>query len=81
MKEEFNREEDLMHLLNEYKVEIPEELSQYNHHRWQRFIEYLASPTQDPLEKLNASFIGYRAFRIIPIIGAIGITLLQLVLL
>ncbi|HWI49576.1 MAG TPA: hypothetical protein VNU45_15275 [Rummeliibacillus sp.] len=80
LKEEFNKEKPLKNRLDEYEVKIPKELSQFKQNRWQRFIGYLASPTQDPLEELNSSISGYNALRIIPLVGAICMTIFQLLM-
>ncbi|MFJ8260968.1 hypothetical protein ACIQ4I_03270 [Rummeliibacillus sp. NPDC094406] len=81
LKEEFNKEKPLKNRLDEYEVKIPKELSQFKLNRWQRFIGYLASPTQDPLEEINSSLTGFKVLRISPIVVAICITIYQLFLL
>lgn len=80
MKEEFNREERLKIWLDEFEVKIPKELEQFKRSRWQRFMGYLASPTQDPLEEMNSTLRGFKALKILPIIGGIGITIFQLLM-
>ncbi|MFJ7951089.1 hypothetical protein ACIQZG_06100 [Lysinibacillus sp. NPDC096418] len=80
LKDEFNNEPQLKNSLDEYEIEVPKQLTHFKKSRWQRFIHYLASPTKDPLEPICSSSIGYTSLKVIPIVTAIFITIIQLLI-
>lgn len=80
LKDEFHREQQLKNSLDEYEVEIPKQLAQFKKSRWQRLIQYLASPTKDPLEPICSSSAGYTALKVLPIVTGIFITILQILI-
>ncbi|MFF5994672.1 hypothetical protein AAGS61_07910 [Lysinibacillus sp. KU-BSD001] len=81
LKDEFDKEPSLQKRLDEYKVEVPQSLAQFKVSRWQRFIEFLASPAKDPLEQIHSSSSGYNAMKLVPLASAVLITILQLFIL
>jgi len=80
LKNEFHKEQWLKDSLDQDKVEIPKQLITYKKSRWQRFIQYLASPTKDPLEPIYSSSVGYASLKLLPIVTAVFITILQIML-
>jgi len=80
LKNEFHKEQWLKDSLDQDKVEIPKQLITYKKSRWQRFIQYLASPTKDPLEPICSSSVGYTSLKLLPIVTAVFITILQILL-
>ena len=80
LKDEFNSEPQLKNSLDEYEIEVPKQLTHFKKSRWQRLIHYLASPTKDPLEPICSSSIGYTSLKVIPIVTAIFITIIQLLI-
>ncbi|MEY9973115.1 hypothetical protein ABH966_003499 [Lysinibacillus sp. RC46] len=80
LKDEFQKEQWLKDSLDDDKVEIPQQLMKYKKSRWQRFLQYLASPTKDPLESICTSSVGYTSLKIVPIVAAVFITILQILL-
>ncbi len=80
LKNKFNKEQWLKDSLDHDKVEIPKQLITYKKSRWQRFIQYLASPTKDPLEPICSSLVGYTSLKLLPIVTAVFITILQILL-
>lgn len=77
MKEEFKEEIELSKQLNQYKVEIPKHKLNQKLTIYQRFIRYLASPTQDPLEQVTASSTGYLSLKTLPLVCGLLLALLQ----
>jgi len=77
MKEDFNNEKELAFLLDAYKVDIPTKKLATKQSMYQRFIRYLASPTQDPLEKLTDSTNGYMLTKILPLACGLFLALIQ----
>ena len=80
LKDEFQKEQWLKDSLDQDKVEIPKQLMTYKKSRWQRFLQYLASPTKDPLEPICTSSFGYTSLKVVPIVAAVFITILQILL-
>lgn len=80
LKDEFQKEQWLKDSLDHDKVEIPKQLMTYKKSRWQRFLQYLASPTKDPLEPICTSSVGYTSLKVVPIVAAVFITILQILL-
>ena len=77
MKEDFNKEKELAKLLDAYKVDIPTKKLATKQSMYQRSIRYLASPAQDPLEKLTDSTNGYILVKILPLACGLFLALLQ----
>ncbi|MGE7675457.1 hypothetical protein ACQKMV_18035 [Lysinibacillus sp. NPDC094403] len=80
LKNEFQKEQWLKDSLDHDKVEIPKQLMTFKKSRWQRFLQYLASPTKDPLEPICTSSVGYTSLKVVPIVAAVFITILQILL-
>ncbi|GAB0171558.1 hypothetical protein LSPCS325_49950 [Lysinibacillus sp. CTST325] len=80
LKDEFQKEQWLKDSLDDDKVQIPQQLMTHKKSRWQRFLQYLASPTKDPIEPICTSTIGYTSLKIVPIVAAVCITILQVLL-
>ncbi|MGE7910346.1 hypothetical protein [Lysinibacillus xylanilyticus] len=80
LKDEFQKEQWLKDSLDHDKLEIPQQLMTYKKSRWQRFLQYLASPTKDPLEPICTSSVGYTSLKVVPIVAAVFITILQILL-
>jgi len=80
LKDEFQKERWLKDSLDKDEVEIPKQLMTYKKSRWQRFLQYLASPTKDPLEPICTSSVGYTSLKVVPIVAAVCITILQILL-
>ncbi|MGN4124740.1 hypothetical protein ACMGD3_06930 [Lysinibacillus sphaericus] len=59
---------------------MSKQLINYKKSRWQRFIQYLASPTKDPLEPIYTSSVGFTLLKIVPLVTAIFMTILQILL-
>lgn len=80
LKDEFQQEKQLKKRLDKYEVQLPELSYQMKRSSWQRFIQYLASPTKDPLEPICTSFVGYTSLKVIPIVCGIFITIVQILM-
>lgn len=79
MKDELTDEHKLKQHLDRYNVRIPTKQLRAKQTMWQRFIRYLASPAQDPLEKLLDTVSGLRGAWFLPIAGGVFLTTVQLV--
>jgi len=71
-------DKNLRKKLSSYKVNVPEFSMKRN--RWDRFINFLASPAKNPLEHLIASTKSIIALTSIPLISAIMISILQMII-
>ncbi|QDP99077.1 hypothetical protein FOH38_00130 [Lysinibacillus fusiformis] len=80
LKDEFHKESQLKNNFDQYEVELPKQLMRYKKSRWQRFIQYLVSPTKDPLEPICTSSVGFTLLKIVPLGAAIFMTILQILL-
>ncbi|MEK4228240.1 hypothetical protein [Solibacillus sp. FSL H8-0538] len=80
MKEDIKKDKALMQHLEQYKVEVPAFTSKTKKTSWNRFIHYLASPTKDPLEQLSTSSAGYISLKVVPLVAAFVITVIQVLL-
>lgn len=80
LKDEFQQEEQLKKQLDKYEVQIPELSYQMKRSRWERFIQYLASPTKDPLEPICTSSVGFTSLRVVPIVCGIFVTIFQILM-
>ncbi|HEY4602176.1 MAG TPA: hypothetical protein VIG73_12985 [Cerasibacillus sp.] len=72
-------DDDLQKWLDEYHVPIPREKLQIRTTRWERLIRYLASPTQNPLDKFHETSFGLKLFRSIPLTGAVLVGVIQVI--
>ena len=77
MKEEFKHEEQLTKILDQYDVNIPKEKLLTKQSRYQRLIRYLASPAQDPFEKLIESANGYNFLKLFPLAMGLVLAIIQ----
>ncbi|MEG0384018.1 MAG: hypothetical protein RR642_04600 [Solibacillus sp.] len=80
MKEEFKNEQNLTKMLDHYDVKIPKEMLLTKQSMYQRFIRYLASPAQDPFEKLIESANGYNFLKLFPLAMGLLLAIIQGVL-
>lgn len=62
--------------LSSYEVDMPE--FSLKRSRWERFINYLASPGQNPFERFSLSTHGLATMNVIPIVGALILSLIQI---
>lgn len=72
----FNKEHHLRSKLDEYHVTIPD--FPMKPKKWERIIQVLASPAEDPLEPIISTSKGAIALKIVPVAGAIGFSIVQL---
>ena len=79
MKDEFQNEKELMERLDAYEVRIPKGKLAMKQTSWQRFIRYLGSPAQDPLQKVTESLTGLRLAQAVPLGCGMVIAIVQLV--
>ncbi|GEN29803.1 hypothetical protein HNQ35_000494 [Cerasibacillus quisquiliarum] len=77
-KNEFE-DDNLKKWLDEYHVHIPREKLQFRTPKWERLIRYLASPTQNPLDKFHETSFGLKLFRSIPLTGAVLVGVIQVI--
>jgi hypothetical protein len=71
-----DKEPYLRSKLNEYHIEVPDFPMKTS--KWGRFIQFLASPTKDPLESVVSTENGILALKIAPAAGGIGLVLVQI---
>lgn len=64
--------------LDEYHVNVPDFPMKPN--KWERFIDLLASPTQDPLEPFISTPNGLLLLKLVPIIGTAVFGLMQVLI-
>ena len=76
LKDEFQQEKQL----DKYEEQLPELSYQMKRSSWQRFIQYFASPTKDPLEHICTSSVGYTSLKVIPIVYGTFITVVQILM-
>lgn len=76
MKDEFNKEHDLVRHLDSYKVDVPSKLY-VKQTVWQRVIRYVASPAKNPFDKILETAIGLRSMWILPVVSGVFVTLMQ----
>ncbi|WP_416828235.1 hypothetical protein [Ectobacillus polymachus] len=71
----FNKDHYLCTKLDEYHVDIPDFPMKYS--RWERFINFLASPAKDPVDPFISTTDGVMLLKIVPIIGTAALALIQ----
>lgn len=77
MKEDpFKKEPFLCQRLDEYHVQVPDFTMESN--RWERFISFLASPANNPLEALISTENGMMMIKIVPLVGATILAIIPL---
>lgn len=74
----FKKELHLRTKLDEYHVEIPDFPMQSKGKRWERLINFLASPAKDPIEPLISTTSGFAVLKFAPIMGMAAISIIQL---
>ncbi|PMC33772.1 hypothetical protein CJ195_26810 [Bacillus sp. UMB0899] len=74
----FKKDLHLSKKLDEYHIDIPDFPMKPN--RWERFINFLASPAKDPLDPLLSTSNGLLVLKLIPILGTGAIALIQILL-
>lgn len=71
----FKKEQLVRSKLDEYHVEVPDFPMKRN--KWERVINYLASPANNPIEPFISSS-GVILLKVLPIAGTIVISLIQI---
>ncbi|GGL64935.1 hypothetical protein [Sporolactobacillus putidus] len=74
----FREEHFLRKKMDEYHVEIPD--FPMKPRPWERWIDFLASPAKNPFESFLSTASGILLLKIVPIIGAIFLTLIPIFL-
>lgn len=80
MKNEIKKDEELSRLLDQYEVRIPKKLYE-KPSTWQRFVQYLCSPTKDPFEEVSNSSSGFTFLRLFPLACGFVLAVMQAILL
>ena len=76
MKEEIKKEKELSRMLDRYEVRIPDKLRE-KPSPWLRFVNYICSPTKDPLEEVNETSFGFNFLRIAPLACGFVLAVIQ----
>ncbi|WP_066188048.1 hypothetical protein [Gracilibacillus timonensis] len=79
-KDEFKKEDKLKHALDQYHVTVPRDKLAKKITPWQRLIQYLGSPAQDPFEKATETTKGLHLTKVIPLGVALVISIIQLLI-
>lgn len=74
----FKKEHHLRTRLDEYHLDIPDFQMKPKGKRWERIINFLASPAKDPLEPLVSTTAGFTVLKLAPIMGMAAISIIQL---
>ena len=74
----FKKEHHLRTKLDEYHVNIPD--FPMKPRKWERVIQVLASPANDPLEPVISTTKGAIALKVVPLVGTIGFSIIQILL-
>lgn len=74
-QEPLNKNPFLQAKLEEDRIEVPEFPMRSG--RWSRFLQYLASPAQDPFEAIVATKSGIISFKILPAAGGAALVAAQ----
>ncbi|WP_102275080.1 hypothetical protein [Cytobacillus massiliigabonensis] len=74
----FNKAHHLRTKLDEYHVDIPNFPMQSKKKRWERLINFLASPAKDPLEPLVSTTAWFTVLKFAPIMGMAAFSIIQL---
>lgn len=74
-----NKDQQLRKRLDEYHVGIPDFPMKPN--RWERFINFLASPAKDPLDPFISTSNGLLVLKLVPLLGTVAIVFIQMLLL
>lgn len=77
MKDEFYDEPELRKILDRYEPEIPRKQLLQKHTKFDRFIRYLFSPAENPLEKLPESRRLLTSYQVLPLGLAAFLTVIQ----
>ena len=75
------KEQLLRTKLDEYQIDIPDLPMDPESNRWERFINILASPTDNPIEPIISTTNGFMFLKIAPIMGTAVVALIQVLLL
>ncbi|MEC3885141.1 hypothetical protein VKA52_15515 [Halobacillus sp. HZG1] len=78
-KNPFEREEQLKHQLDQYKVDVSN--VEWERSRKSRWIHYLASPTNNPLDLLMETMRGWTLTKVIPAVLSMCLAILQVIFL
>ena len=81
MKDEWKEEKTLVKMLERYEVKVPIEKLAAKPSKYRRFIRYLASPTNDPLEAMTDSVNGHQLAKLLPLGCGLFLAILQGILL
>jgi len=74
----FNKEYHLRTKLDEYHVDIPD--FPMKPKKWERFLQVLASPADDPLEQVISTSKGAIALKVVTVAGTIAFSLIQILI-
>lgn len=74
----FKKELHLRKKLDEYHVEIPDFQMKPKGKKWERLINFLASPAKDPIEPLISTAAGVAVLKLAPLMGMAAISIIQL---
>lgn len=80
MKNEIKKDEELSRLLDQFEVRMPKRLYE-KPSKWQRFVQYLCSPTKDPLEEVSDSTTGFAFLRVFPLACGFVLAVIQAIVL
>ena len=78
-RDPFSKDQHLRTKLDEYHVDIPD--FPMKPKKWERFINFLASPAKDPLDPLISTSDGVLLLKIAPVIGTAAMAIIQVFLL
>ena len=76
MKNDIKKDEELSRLLDQYEVRIPDKLYE-KPSMWQRFVQYICSPTKDPFEEVSDSTAGFAFLRVFPLACGFVLAVIQ----
>lgn len=71
----FEKESHLQAKLNEYHVNVPDFPMKVS--KWNRFIQFLASPTKNPFDPILSTENGILALKVVPASVGAGLILVQ----
>lgn len=77
-KKPMKNDDNLRKKLDEYHVSIPDFPMKPS--KWERLINFLASPAKNPFEPLTSTWNGIFALKYVPLMGAAVLTSIQLLI-
>jgi hypothetical protein len=76
----FKKEHYLRMKLDEDHVEVPDFPMNPKRKRWERLVDVLASPAKNPMEPIISTTTGLVLVKVVPVIGAVVISFIQVVI-